>query len=122
MSNMEFLIVEGYFSKFDNDFTQEEYTKFYNSIDLSKNIKVGSVNVIGYSKPQNVYLSDICNIIETDNIDYGNCVFGELYIKLPQKKIDKLSENNFEGIDLPDCYKVVINGEEMFFFPTMWLY
>lgn len=119
MSNTE-LIVEGYFSKIDNDFTQEEYTKFYNSIDLSKNIKVGSANVTGYSKPKNLYLSDIYNIIETDNIEYGNCVFGELYIKLPQKKIDKLSEINFEGIDLP--IKVVINGEEMFFFPTLWLY
>lgn len=119
---MGHLTIEGYFTKIDNDFTQEEYTKFFNSIDLSKNIKVGTVNVGGYSKPQNVYLSDICNIIETNNIDYGNCVFGELYITLPQKKIDKLSENNFEDVYLPDCYKVNIKGMEMYFFPSLWLY
>lgn len=119
---MGHLTIEGYFTKINNDFTQEEYKEFFNSIDLSKNIKVGTVNVGGYSKPQNVYLSDICNIIETNNIDYGNCVFGELYITLPQKKIDKLSENNFEDVDLPDCYKVIVNGKKMYFFPSLWLY
>lgn len=122
MSNMDFLTVEGYFSKVNGDFTQEECNEFLDTIDFSKSIKVGDVKVKGYSKPQKVYLSDICTVIETNNIDYGGCIYGELYIKLPRKKIDALSDNNFEGIDLPDCYKVLINGKEMYFFPTRWLY
>lgn len=119
---MESLFIEGYFSKIEGEYTQEEYDVFYESINLNKNIKVGTVNISGCKTPKNVYLSDICNIIEENNMDYGNCVWGELYMKLSKSKIDKLSENNFEDVDLPDCYKVVINGTVLYFFPIRWLY
>ena len=74
-----------------------------------------------FNKKKNIYLASVESCFN-DHIDYGTCFTGCICIELTEKQIDKLSNNNFEDIDIDEVLKVVIDDIELEFYPYMWLF
>ena len=117
-----YLTIEGYFCSPDHNISIDKFKDQYKAIlESKKNRPIGKIKVEGLKSPKNIYVGDINNFFE-DDIDYGLCFEGELYIALSERKIHSLALENFQGVDLPEIYPVTIQGIQLEFFPIEWLY
>ena len=116
------LIIEGYFCSPDSNISIDEFKDQYYAIRwANKNRPISKIKVEGHKSPKNIYVGDLNNFFE-DDIDYGLCFEGELYIPLSEKRIYSLSLEHFHGVDLPEIYPVTIQGIKLDFYPIRWLY
>lgn len=117
-----YLTIEGYFCSPDSNISIDKFKEQYKSIlESKKNKPIGKIKVEGHKSPKNLYVGEINNFFE-DDIDYGLCFEGELYITLSERKIQSLSLEDFHGVDLPEIYPVTIRGIQLEFYPIRWLY
>ena len=121
-NTQSYLIIGGCFCSPDRNISKDKFEEQYKDILKSKKNKpIGKIKVEGLKSPKNIYVGEIHNFFE-DDINYGLCFEGELYIALSERKIRSLSLENFQGVDLPDIYPVTIQGIQLEFFPIEWLY
>ena len=121
-NTQSYLTIEGYFCSPDNNISIDKFKEqYYTLLGSKKNRPIGKIKVEGHKSPKNIYVGEINNFFE-DDIDYGLCFEGELYIPLSDRKIHSLALENFEGVALPEIYSVTIQGIQLDFFPIMWLY
>lgn len=121
-NTQSYLTIEGCFCSPDSNISIDKFKEQYNAILKSKkNRPIGKIKVEGHKSPKNLYVGEITTFFE-DDIEYGLCFQGELYIPLSDRKIHSLALENFEGVDLPEIYPVTIQGIQLEFFPIQWLY
>jgi hypothetical protein len=116
-----YLYIAGYFCP-DSNISKDKFEEQYKAIlESKKNKPIGKIKVEGLKSPKNLYVGEINNFFE-DDMDYGLCFEGELYITLSERKIQSLSLEDFHGVDLPEIYPVTIQGIQLEFYPIRWLY
>ena len=121
-NTQSYLTIEGYFCSPDSNISEEKFKEqYYTVLGSKKNRPIGKIKVEGHKSPKNIYVGDINNFFE-DDIDYGLCFEGELYIILSERRIYSLSLEHFHGVDLPEIYPVTIQGIQLDFYPIRWLY
>lgn len=120
-NTQSYLYISGYFCP-NRKISKAKFREQYDAIIGSKKNKpIGKIKVEGHKSPKNIYVGEINNFFE-DDIDYGLCFEGELYIPISNRKIHSLALEDFHGVDLPEIYPVTIQGIQLEFYPIEWLY
>ena len=104
----------------DSISTNVFYHDIYKKVNNSTYTKPIAECIV-FNKKKKIYLANIGNFFH-NSLEYGMHFEGSICIEWSDKQIEKLAEDNFNEVNIPELLKVNINGIELDFFPERWLY